>query len=108
MPVYEFYCPACQSTADRESTVDARDEPMHCKSCSTKHRKMPMRRTMPSSIAFQANIVPDDYDSPLERSEALKHKAKIEKMMKTGDIEKAKPGRLQPKWARPDTPKTLH
>jgi putative FmdB family regulatory protein len=36
MPIYEFYCEACESTFDNRATMSARDEKVACPSCGSK------------------------------------------------------------------------
>ena len=36
MPIYEFYCEACESTFDNRTTMEARDQKVACPSCGSK------------------------------------------------------------------------
>jgi putative FmdB family regulatory protein len=36
MPIYEFYCEACESTFDNRTTMDARDQKVACPACGSK------------------------------------------------------------------------
>ncbi len=36
MPIYEFYCEACEATFDNMTSMNARDQKVACPSCGSK------------------------------------------------------------------------